>query len=142
MRKLHIIVPGVIGLSLVLAGGVTALVRKDPVRPTKSVQQQTVTKSETAASVATPAVESVQTTTPAPATPADPCNQKITETQTTSNSVNSKHTVVKCESSHGGTTSIEISNDVDQTATTGESTGGSGTTSNSTTTSIDIDVER
>lgn len=72
----------------------------------------------------------------------DPCSSTVTEhsSESGTNSVNESNTVVHCASdSHQGT-KVDIRSDVNQSATTGDSDGQSGTTSNSNTSHIDVDI--
>ena len=76
-------------------------------------------------------------------TEADPCTNTVTEhsSESGTNSINESSTAVHCASdSHHGT-NIDINNDVNQSATTGDSDGQSGTASNSNTTDINVDVD-
>lgn len=94
-----------------------------------------------------PKVKSVTTENTAVETPAlaptqsEPCSKTVTETNDTSgsNATNIKRTEVHCQSStESGSTSVDISNDSSQSATTGDSTGQSGTASNNDTTDINV----
>ncbi len=69
------------------------------------------------------------------------CNKNISETNNTSgtNVSNSKTTVVQCKSvSQNGTTSVNITNDNNQSAHTGSSDGQTGTATNTDTTNINV----
>lgn len=88
---------------------------------------------------------STQITPPPISTPvtteADPCTKTITQSTDSSNgnSTNVKSTDVHCQShTDSSNTSVDINNSTHQSATTGDSTGQSGTASNSDTTHINV----
>ncbi len=71
----------------------------------------------------------------------EPCTKTVTETNDTSgpNATNIKKTEVHCQShSSSGSTSVDVENSTDQSAVTGDSTGQSGTASNTDTTDINV----